>query len=231
MKLPLVRPSVLKALAAFLFVGVNSGAAELKVAISPGPPMLLSWSTNIPSFAIASKTNVSPDVAWQVYPPKPVIIGSNFVVTNLFSDSSRLFRLSNWPQMTCLNQIKQIEIAFRIWAGDNGDRFPFQVATNQGGTRELRAIGPDGFDTNAYLHFMAISNELAVASVLVCPGDVTRTAALDFANLKPENVTYQLRTDDSVSAEMPGIVLVVCPIDGNTGYCDWTTTQGTNYLK
>ena len=91
---------------------------------------------------------------------------------------------------------------------------------------ELRAIGPDGFDTNAFLHFMVLSNELSVTWRLVCPGDLVRTAATNFAGLRPENVTYRLRTADTVTETNPWEVLAVCPIDGNTLYCDGSVTKG-----
>src|ERR1039458_3374995 len=39
------------------------------------------------------------------------------------------------------NNLKQIGLAFRIWAGDNGDQFPFNVSQTKGGTHELCEIG------------------------------------------------------------------------------------------
>ncbi len=229
MKTPLVCLVVLIALA--IFTAWEAAASDLTVAISSGNPILLSWSTNIPSFAIESKTNLDASSAWRVVASKPTIAGANFVVTNYFTEPSRFFRLSNWPQKVCFNQTKQIGLALEVWAMDNGDRFPFHVPTNQGGTMELRAIGPDGFDANSWLHFQVLSNELTFASVLVCRGDVWRTSVTNFADLQPENVTYKLRTGDTVLSGTPGEILAVCPIDGNTLYCDATVTQGTNYLK
>src|SRR5512143_3554317 len=105
---------------------------------------------------------------------------------------------------------------------ENGDRFPFHVPTNQGGTLEFRAIGPDGFDTNAYLHFQVLSNELTFASIFVCRGNVWRTNVTNFPDLQPEHVTYKLRTGDTVRSGIPGEILAVCPVDGNTLYCDGT---------
>ncbi|MFO1514355.1 MAG: hypothetical protein U1F83_15840 [Verrucomicrobiota bacterium] len=150
-------------------------------------------------------------------------------MTNIFSGTALLFRLSNTPQFLCANQLKQIGLAFKIWAMDNMDRFPFHVPVNQGGTWEKRAIGPDGFDTNAYLHLQAISNEMVFPDILVCPGDISRVAAVDFTNLSPQNVTYRLRTGDAVNDTNPGEVMAVCPIDGNKLYCDGSAKFGDNY--
>ncbi len=94
---------------------------------------------------------------------------------------------------------------------------------------ELRALGPDGFDTNSFMHFMVLSNCLSATSYLVCPGDIARSAATNFAGLGPENVTYRLRTGDTVTEENPGEVLAVCPIDGNTLYCSGSVTNGRGY--
>ena len=58
-----------------------------------------------------------------------------------------------YKQLSCVNNLKQIGLAFRTWALDNDGQFPFNVSTNAGGTREFCAVGADGFDSNAVLHF------------------------------------------------------------------------------
>jgi hypothetical protein len=132
---------------------------------------------------------------------------------------------TNGP-VSCLANLKDVGLSLRTYSIDNDGHFPFHVSTNWGGTMELRAIGPDGFDTNAFLHFMVVSNELSVTWLLVCPGDTGRRAATNFAGLRPENVTYRLRTADTVTETNPWEVLAVCPIDGNTAYCDGSVTEG-----
>ncbi len=74
-------------------------------------------------------------------------------------------------RLGCDNNLKQIGLAFRTWAIDNDDQFPFNVSTNTGGTMEHCAVGSDGFDTNAALHFQVMSNELSTPWILVCPKD------------------------------------------------------------
>ena len=160
---------------------------------------------------------------------KPGIIGTNYVATNTFTESSVFFRVSNWPQLSCLNNLRYIGLSLKTWALDNDNCFPFHVYTNWGGTMELRAIGPDGFDTNSFLHFMVASNYLSATSRLVCPGDLVRWAATNFASLGPEDVTYRLRTADTVTPLNPQEVLAVCPIDGNTFYCNGSVTNGIRY--
>jgi hypothetical protein len=121
---------------------------------------------------------------------------------------------------TCANNLMGIGLAFKTWAIDNHDQFPFNVSTNSGGTLELCAPGPDGYDRNAALHFMVMSNELSTPRVLVCPSDSRKSFALSFQNLQPANVTYLLRSGPGVEDTNPATVLVVCPIHNNVVLTD-----------
>lgn len=121
--------------------------------------------------------------------------------------------------ITCVNNLKQIGLAFRQWALDNGDQFPFNVATNAGGTMEFCAVGQDGFDDNAFRHLRVMSDELNTPKVLVCPKDRARKPATDFSSLQAANVTYRLRSGTNLADIHPSEVLAVCPVDGNTLYC------------
>jgi hypothetical protein len=126
----------------------------------------------------------------------------------------------------CVNNMKQIGLAFRVWALDNKDRFPFNVSTNEGGTMELRAEGKDGFDLNPAQIFQVLSNELSTPKILVCPADPSKQPALDFRTLQADNVTYQARSGTNVNDTHPQEVLVRCPIHGTEGFCDGSVQQG-----
>src|SRR5262249_34461126 len=66
-------------------------------------------------------------------------------------------------RINCTNNLKQIGLAFRTWALDNGDKYPMSVSVTNGGTMELvgsRLVFP---------HFLVMSNELSTPKVLVCP--------------------------------------------------------------
>jgi prepilin-type processing-associated H-X9-DG protein len=126
--------------------------------------------------------------------------------------------------ITCVNNLKQIGLCFRILSDDRGN-YPFNVSTNAGGTLELCAMGKDGFDSNAALHLKALSNELVTPIVLICPQDSSKKVAVDFQSLGPANVSYRLRTGTNISEANPRTVLLVCPIDGNILYCDGSVAE------
>ena len=93
-------------------------------------------------------------------------------------------------RIQCVNNLKQCGLAFRIWEGDNGDKYPMAVSTEKGGTMEFT----DGADT--FRHFQVMSNELSTPKILVCPADV-RVAAVNFVQLKSKNVSYFVSLDAS----------------------------------
>ena len=86
-------------------------------------------------------------------------------------------------RIQCFNNLKQCGLAFRIWEGDNGDKYPMDVPMAKGGTKEFTT----GADT--FRHFQVMSNELSTPKILVCPAD-TRVAAINFVHLKNQNVSY-----------------------------------------
>jgi prepilin-type processing-associated H-X9-DG protein len=91
-------------------------------------------------------------------------------------------------RIQCVSNLKQDGIAFRIWEGDNGDKYPMAVSTNKNGTMEYVTDG------NAFRHFQVMSNELSTPKILVCPAD-NRTPAPNFIMLKNGNVSYFVGLD------------------------------------
>lgn len=67
-------------------------------------------------------------------------------------------------RMKCATNLKQVGVAYRVFANDHDDKFPFLV------TNSLAF----GNVTQAWQHFQAMSNELASAKVLMCPADRER---------------------------------------------------------
>src|SRR6266705_5853433 len=79
--------------------------------------------------------------------------------------------------IVCVDNLKQVGLSYRIWAGDHGSKYPMQVSitdTNGGGTMELAS------GRNAWINFAVMSNELSTAKILWCPTDTGRTSATNF---------------------------------------------------
>ena len=147
-----------------------------------------------------------------------------------FGQSSRPVRefvVPDEASLQCVNQLKQICLAFRIWSADNNDRYPFNASTKVGGTMELCARGSDGFDANARIHFQVMSNELNTPKLLVCPADSSKQPAIDFRRLQAANVTYLMRSGTNIDETNPEEILVRCPIHGHVGLRDGSVKKGT----
>jgi prepilin-type processing-associated H-X9-DG protein len=69
-------------------------------------------------------------------------------------------------KINCINNLKQVGLAYRLWAGDHGDKYPMDVSVTNGGTMELSN------GKNAWINFLVMSNELTTPKLLYCPADV-----------------------------------------------------------
>ena len=88
-------------------------------------------------------------------------------------------------RINCVSNLKQVNLAFRIWEGDNNNLYPMAVSTSAGGALETtanqttKAMVASGI-TNI---FCVMSNELSTPKVLICPSDSTRSAATNFQEI------------------------------------------------
>jgi prepilin-type N-terminal cleavage/methylation domain-containing protein len=101
-------------------------------------------------------------------------------------------------RINCVSNLKQVGIAFRLWEGDNGDRYPMAVSTLQNGAREkIYTAGntPSGAPPVGYgitNVFVVMSNELSTPKVLYCPSDNLRQTTTNFPSLNSDsaNMSY-----------------------------------------
>ena len=104
-------------------------------------------------------------------------------------------------RISCLNNMKEIGTAYRLWAGDNGDTVPAQQTTALNGWKDLNSAGVTGPSVGNVTSFGVTSNYVIMQNELgqspklvVCPSD-DRTAAQVFTNggtsvpLGPNNIS------------------------------------------
>jgi prepilin-type N-terminal cleavage/methylation domain-containing protein len=96
-------------------------------------------------------------------------------------------------RINCVSNLKQVGLAFRLWEGDNGDRYPMQVSFSQGGAEDFIYQASTAPSSGKYYLgdvFMVMSNELSTPKILVCPSD-TKNYATNFnpAGVGPEFLT------------------------------------------
>lgn len=82
-------------------------------------------------------------------------------------------------RISCTNNLKQIGLAIKTWAIDNGDRYPMDVAPQDGGPPNQAQFKPGNNAGYVYQMFAVMSNELSTPKVLVCPSSDT-TAHTNF---------------------------------------------------
>lgn len=97
-------------------------------------------------------------------------------------------------RIQCVSNLKQTGVAFHTFLHDHNDRFPMQLSTNFGGSLEFieASYQVGGNFYFGYRHFQPLSNELNSPKVLVCPADMARVAAENFADFNNRNLSYFL---------------------------------------
>jgi hypothetical protein len=101
--------------------------------------------------------------------------------------------------VACVNNLKQLGLAARVWAVDDGDVLP-----------------PD---------LLSMSHEIAAPKVLICPADPGRQPASDWLSFTPANTSYEFLAANSTATE-PQRVAFRCPIHGNIGLVDGSVQMG-----
>jgi len=88
-------------------------------------------------------------------------------------------------RISCVNNLKQVGVAYRVWSNDNGDRYPATQQVAQGGWQDLSGtiMGP-GAGANSgpacFTNYEIMQNEMGQSpKVVLCPSD-DRTANTNF---------------------------------------------------
>jgi len=90
----------------------------------------------------------------------------------------------------CKENLKQTGLAYRIWADDNGGKYPMELSKMNGGTLELMGTA------DAWQTYQVMSNELSTPKVLFCPADEERQMyATNFSTDLQGKISYFIGLD------------------------------------
>ena len=99
----------------------------------------------------------------------------------------------------CVNNLKQLCLAVRVWSIDNHDLSPPNI--------------------------LSMSNEIGSFKILVCPADTGRQPAADPASFTQANCSYEYLAPSAPDTE-PQRIAFRCPIHGNLGLIDGSVQSG-----
>jgi len=115
-------------------------------------------------------------------------------------------------RITCVNNLKQVGLAMSLWADNNEGKFPWKVDQSSGGGK------PNGTgNAKVNLQLSLASNELTSTKILLCPNDVRRVWATDFATIALTNASYALCNE--ADEKRPRVILAT---DRNLSGFDFT---------
>ena len=96
---------------------------------------------------------------------------------------------SRAQRISCVNNLKEISIAFKTWALDNDDQYPMMVTTTDGGPpNQAQVMQNPPMAGYLYQVFGVMSNELSTPKIVVCPSD-QRTVQTNFSIIPNDQST------------------------------------------
>jgi len=109
-------------------------------------------------------------------------------------------------RISCRNQLSSMGTAYRVWAGDNSDKMPFEVPAAQGGWKAVFE------QTNAaallWTNYVTMGNELGQEPrILLCPAD-ERAVLTNFSQAKDNSfISYFLGAQAQAGDSLPQSLL------------------------
>jgi prepilin-type N-terminal cleavage/methylation domain-containing protein len=129
--------------------------------------------------------------------------------------------------INCVNNLKQIDLGLRMWAGDQGDKYPWQIDSSVGGS-----LNSGDWTDN----FRVASGQLVNWKLLTCPTDKDKLAkpvAKSWTALRGDmNVSYFVGIGTNTSVQNKTIVVLLgdANVTGGGGGLDafWNSFMGSS---
>ena len=129
--------------------------------------------------------------------------------------------------INCINNLKQIDLGLRMWANDQGDKYPWQVDVSVGGSLN---------STDWTDNFRVASAQLVNWKLLLCPTDIVnqaKPAAKNWATLRGDiNVSYFVGIGTNTAAQNKTMVVILgdANVTGGGGGLDafWNSYMGSS---
>ena len=124
-------------------------------------------------------------------------------------------------RITCVNNLKQVSLGFRMWASDNSDKFPWQLAPDKGGTLN----SPDWTS-----NYRTCSNEFKTPKILVCAADTLKRAATNWPSMSGDAHISYFYSPSATETKPQTILAGDQNVLGGGGGLDptWTPFMGTS---
>ena len=123
--------------------------------------------------------------------------------------------------IACISNLKQVSLGLRLWANDQGDKYPWQVAVASGGS-----LGSADWTD----HFRVGSNEFSAQAILVCPMDKAKRWATNWATMRGDlNISYMIETN-ATDTKSQAILIGDRNVTGGGGGLDpsWSVYLGSS---
>jgi prepilin-type N-terminal cleavage/methylation domain-containing protein len=149
-----------------------------------------------------------------------VVIGIIAILASLLLPALSVAKLQA-KDVACLNNLKQLGLGIRLWAGDQGDQYPWNVSVSNGG-----GLGSADWTDN----LRACSNQVQNTKILVCPRDTKKNPAANWTIMEGElNISYLIGLSFTQAGSQDIIVGDGNVIGGGGGFdATWSVLLGTS---
>jgi len=113
-----------------------------------------------------------------------IVIAMVSVVFGLFVLPVGRKNRSSATNIKCMSNLKQVALSFKMFTSDNAGSLPFVASRSLAYTN----------DSQAWLHFMVLSNYLGSTKILICPADIHEKHAAAFFSAETNGAPESLAT-------------------------------------